>query len=104
MKAIDQQIILVTGATDGLGKQTAHELAMQGGTVLLHGRSRKRLETTMQEIRTTTKNAKLEAYLADFSELSQVHRLAEEVRSRHDHLDLLINNVGIGVRSATSTE
>src|SRR6266566_9177092 len=103
MKPIDQQIVFVTGSTDGLGKQTAYTLAAQGATVLLHGRSRERFEAALQEIRHTTGTARLEAYLADLSELSQVHSLAEEVPAHQARLDLLINDAGIGAGKRTGT-
>jgi len=96
MKPLTQQRILVTGSTDGLGKQTAFALAGQGATVLLHGRNRQRLETTRQEIQEATENAHLETYLADFAELAEVRHLAETLQARHPHLDMLINNAGIG--------
>jgi NAD(P)-dependent dehydrogenase (short-subunit alcohol dehydrogenase family) len=96
MKSIAQQTILITGSTDGLGKQTALALAQQGTTVLLHGRDQQRLETTRQEIQEATGNTRVETYLADFSSLSEVRRLAETVQTRHPRLDMLINNAGIG--------
>ncbi len=96
MKPLTQQSILVTGSTDGLGKQTALALAREGATVLLHGRDRQRLETTRQEIQKATGNAHLETYLADFAELAEVRHLAETLQARHPHLDMLINNAGIG--------
>lgn len=75
MKPIAQQIVLVTGSTDGLGKSTAHALARQGATVLLHGRDQQRLAATQQEIREATGNAKIETYLADFASIEQVRQL-----------------------------
>jgi NAD(P)-dependent dehydrogenase (short-subunit alcohol dehydrogenase family) len=96
MKPLTQQSILVTGSTDGLGKQTALALAREGATVLLHGRDRQRLETTRQEIQKATGNAHLETYLADFAELAGVRHLAETLQARHPRLDMLINNAGIG--------
>lgn len=96
MKPIAQQTILVTGATDGLGKQTALALARQGATVLLHGRDPQRLESTRREIQQATGNTHLESDLADFAELAQVRQFAETLRSRHPRLDMVINNAGIG--------
>jgi NAD(P)-dependent dehydrogenase (short-subunit alcohol dehydrogenase family) len=96
MKPIAQQTILITGSTDGLGKQTALALAKLGATVLLHGRDQQRLETTRREIQDATGNTQLETYLADFAALSEVHHLAETVQARHPRLDMLINNAGIG--------
>lgn len=96
MKSLAQQTILVTGSTDGLGKQTALALAMQGATVLLHGRDPQRLEATQQEIQQATGSAQLETYRADFASLAEVRGLAEAVQTQHPRLDMLINNAGIG--------
>ncbi len=96
MRAIDNLVILVTGATDGLGKRVAHDLAAQGATVLMHGRSREKGEATLQEIRAATGNRKLMYYNADFSSLRAVRRLAEEVQADHERLDVLINNAAVG--------
>ena len=96
MKPIAQQTILITGSTDGLGKQTALALARQGATVLLHGRDQQRLETTLREIQEATGNTQVEIYLADFSSLSEVRRMAKNLRAQHSRLDMLINNAGTG--------
>ena len=96
MRPIADQVILITGSTDGLGKATARELAARGATVLLHGRVGERGEAALSEIRQATGNERLHLYLADFSSLPQVGRLADEIQADHDRLDLLINNAGIG--------
>jgi NAD(P)-dependent dehydrogenase (short-subunit alcohol dehydrogenase family) len=96
MKAIEDQVILVTGSTDGIGKQTAIRLAQMGATVLLHGRNEEKCISVMKEIYKCTGNDKLRYYLADFASLSDVRRVAEEVKNQEDHLDVLINNAGIG--------
>jgi NAD(P)-dependent dehydrogenase (short-subunit alcohol dehydrogenase family) len=96
MRPVGEQTILVTGATDGLGRAVARELVARGGTVLVHGRSASRLEETVREIRGTTGRDRLRTYLADFSSLEQVRRLAEDVERDHQRLDLLVNNAGIG--------
>jgi NAD(P)-dependent dehydrogenase (short-subunit alcohol dehydrogenase family) len=95
MRDLEEETILVTGATDGLGKRVARELALQGATVLLHGRSRERVEVTSEEVREQTGSEKLRYYLADLSSLRGVRNLAEQVLSEHDRLDVLINNAGI---------
>jgi NAD(P)-dependent dehydrogenase (short-subunit alcohol dehydrogenase family) len=87
--------ILVTGATDGLGKRVAFELAASGATVLLHGRSRERLGATLEEARKGTGSEKLGSYLADLSSLGEVRALAEQVLAEQDRLDVLINNAGV---------
>jgi NAD(P)-dependent dehydrogenase (short-subunit alcohol dehydrogenase family) len=104
MTAIQDQVILVTGSTDGIGKQTAHDLAKMGATVVLHGRNRERAEVTLQEIFAATRSDRLEYYLADFSSLADVRRLAEAVRSKHCTLNTLINNAGIGAGHLTDRQ
>jgi NAD(P)-dependent dehydrogenase (short-subunit alcohol dehydrogenase family) len=88
--------VLVTGATDGLGRALASELARRGATVLLHGRSRQRLEETRREIGQATGNHRLHGYLADLSSLQDVRRLGSEVAGGQERLDVLVNNAGIG--------
>ena len=98
MTDTDEATVLITGATDGLGRRVAHDLDASGATVLLHGRDEERVETTVREIREGTNNDKLRCYRADFSSLDEVRRLAEEVRSNHAHLDVLVNNAGVFAR------
>jgi NAD(P)-dependent dehydrogenase (short-subunit alcohol dehydrogenase family) len=95
-KPPSEQTILVTGATDGIGKGTARELARHGARVLLHGRDAGRAAAARDEIAAATGNTRLETYVADFASLRDVHRLAEQVTARHDRLHVLINNAGIG--------
>jgi len=96
MRNVDESVIMVTGATDGLGRRVARDLAAEGATVLLHGRSRERPEAAVREIGEETGTDGLSYYLADLSSLEDVRRLAEEVISGHERLDVLINNAGIG--------
>jgi NAD(P)-dependent dehydrogenase (short-subunit alcohol dehydrogenase family) len=103
MQAISDRVILVTGATDGLGRQVARDLAEQGATVLLHGRNRKKGEAYLSEIHSATGNDKLKYYNADFSSLEAVHRLAEELCADQRRLDVLINNAGVGGRPGAGT-
>jgi NAD(P)-dependent dehydrogenase (short-subunit alcohol dehydrogenase family) len=85
---------LVTGATDGVGRVVARELAKDGWRVLVHGRDRHRGEALVQEIEQAGGSARFLA--ADLASLAEVHRLADAVRQATDRLDLLINNAGIG--------
>jgi NAD(P)-dependent dehydrogenase (short-subunit alcohol dehydrogenase family) len=94
----DETTVLITGATDGLGRRVARDMAASGATVLLHGRNEERVEITVREIREETNNDKLRCYRADLSSLGEVRRLAEEVRSNHAHLDVLVNNAGVFAR------
>lgn len=87
--------VLITGSTDGIGKQTALELSRLGATVLLHGRSRERGLSALYEVRSQTGNENNDLFTADLSSLGEVRRLAEEVRHKYDRLDVLINNAGV---------
>lgn len=95
MQPIEQQVILVTGSTDGIGKITALKLAQQGATVLIHGRSEEKCEATLSDIRAQVKDAKLQSYTADLSSLQKIRQLAEHIHSDHASLDILINNAGV---------
>jgi NAD(P)-dependent dehydrogenase (short-subunit alcohol dehydrogenase family) len=96
MREISEQVILVTGATDGLGRGVAADLASRGATVLLHGRSPERLERTLAELRDETGSDRLRTYRADFASLAEVRAMAAEVAANEERLDALVNNAGIG--------
>jgi NAD(P)-dependent dehydrogenase (short-subunit alcohol dehydrogenase family) len=104
MRDLAEATILVTGATDGLGKHVALELAEKGVTVLLHGRNRERLEAALEEMRRETGSEKLRPYLADLSSLGAVRGLAEQVLSDEEGLHVLINNAGVIVPERQDSE
>ena len=95
-RSVEQQKILVTGATGGLGKALVRELAAGGATVLVHGRDHARLEETMREL-DGANGAR--TYLADLSSLDDVRRFAAEIERDCERLDVLVNNAGIGFGS-----
>lgn len=96
MRPISESTVLVTGATDGLGKAVATELARAGARVLVHGRDDARGEQTLAEIREETGNDRLEWFRADFASLGEVRDLAVRIGARQERLDVLVNNAGIG--------
>jgi NAD(P)-dependent dehydrogenase (short-subunit alcohol dehydrogenase family) len=100
VNALRDSTILVTGATDGLGKAVATELARAGATVLVHGRDDTRGDATLHEIHDETGNDRTRWYRADLASLDEVRTLAEHVRSEHERLDVLVNNAGIGTVEA----
>jgi NAD(P)-dependent dehydrogenase (short-subunit alcohol dehydrogenase family) len=104
MRNLAEATILVTGATDGLGKRVALELAGRDASVLLHGRNPERLEAALEEIRRETGNEKLGSYPADFSSLGEVRTLAERVLSDRERLDALVNNAGVIVQERKESE
>jgi NAD(P)-dependent dehydrogenase (short-subunit alcohol dehydrogenase family) len=92
----DERIILITGATDGLGQALAHQLAGEGATVILHGRNRDKLDLTAAAIGKETDGHLPATVIADFADLAQVRKMAEEILSTTPRLDVLVNNAGIG--------
>lgn len=89
-----QEVALITGSTDGLGRAVARSLAASGFRVLIHGRDEGRGADLVREIRAQGGSAGF--HRADFASLAQVRSLAGIVRREHDRLHLLINNAGIG--------
>lgn len=86
--------ILITGSTDGIGKLAAIKLAQEGHHVYLHGRSQQKLDATISEVKNQSGNESVTGFVADFSELEQVKRMADEV-NKPSKLDVLINNAGV---------
>lgn len=97
------QICLVTGATNGIGKQTALELARLGATVVLVARDQQRGEATLTEIAATTGNEHLELLLADFAVPASIRAMTEKFMARHDRLDVLVNNAGVHLAEREET-
>jgi NAD(P)-dependent dehydrogenase (short-subunit alcohol dehydrogenase family) len=96
MTSMAQRTILVTGATDGLGRALAAELAAEGATVLIHGRNAQRGEAALAEIAERATGAPPRLLLADLASLAQIRGLADEVAASTERLDALVNNAGIG--------
>jgi len=90
MRPIEETTVLITGATDGLGRGVARDLAGRGANVLLHGRSREKLDELSVEL------GGAPTFQADLASLEEVRRLAAEVEQSTDALHMLINNAGIG--------
>jgi len=88
------KICLVTGATNGIGKVTARELAAMGATVVVVGRSREKTESVVMELRNAAGHDRIYPMLADLSLMSGSRGLADEFRARFDRLDVLVNNAG----------
>ena len=93
MTSMSGRTVLVTGATSGIGKVTARELARMGARVLVHGRNPAKVSATVAEI-SAGAPGKGEGLVADFASLADVRQLASEVKDRTDRLDILVNNAG----------
>lgn len=100
--------ILITGATDGIGKLTAEKLVSLGHNVLIHGRSKEKLsdcENAFKQRFSHIENSeRLETYCADLSVFSDIEKLSQDILSRHSTLDIIINNAGIYKTNMPITE
>ena len=90
-----ERVALVTGATAGIGFETAVGLARAGMRIILHGRDEARIEAARRAVAERARSDKIETAVADFASLAQVRALAETVLSAHDRLDVLVNNAGL---------
>ena len=88
------KLCVVTGATSGIGRETALALARTGAAVVVVGRNREKSEFTVSNIKKETGNNAVEYMLADLSSQAEIHQLVESFKSRHDRLDVLVNNAG----------
>ena len=95
MADLQDKIILVTGATSGIGEVTAHELARRGAHVIILARNRQKAERTQQEIKASTGNQQVDVVLADLSVMQQVRDVAAQVHDKYPRLDVLVNNAGL---------
>jgi NAD(P)-dependent dehydrogenase (short-subunit alcohol dehydrogenase family) len=88
------KVILVTGSTDGLGREVALRLAATGAHLIIHGRNAERGEAVVRQIQALGKGG-ARFYAADFASLAAVDQFAAAVRRDYDRLDVLVNNAGI---------
>ncbi|MFE6756299.1 SDR family NAD(P)-dependent oxidoreductase [Streptomyces sp. NPDC057684] len=93
---MNPRITLITGATQGLGRGIALDLATRGDTLLLHGRDAGRLEALAADVRAAAPDATVRTYLADLSDLDQVRAMADRIRDAEPRLDVLVNNAAAG--------
>jgi len=89
------KVVLVTGGTDGIGRETARVLVGKGARVLVHGRSREKAERVRDELRRESGGARVDAVVGDLSEMASVRALAKEVESLTDTLHVLLHNAGV---------
>lgn len=88
-------VVLVTGSTDGIGKETALELARLGARVIVHGRNAARVAQAFEEVQAAAASPMPAPLVADFSSLAQVRAMAAELDARGLGVDALVNNAGL---------
>jgi retinol dehydrogenase-12 len=94
---MQNKICLVTGATSGIGLETARQLARLGATVIIVGRDATKTAATLAQIRQQNRTARVESLIADLSSQAQVRALAEQFKRAYARLDVLINNAGVAM-------
>jgi short-subunit dehydrogenase len=90
------QVVLITGASSGIGRRLAIDLAARGAAVIGCGRSRERLEETLNEVRRTSANSTV--VICDVCDREQVHGMVRKALADFGKIDILINNAGVGMR------
>src|SRR2546429_5636924 len=94
---LSSRTVLVTGATSGIGYETARQLAARGATVLVHGRTAEDAQTATDKLVAIAgiDGSQLRGFSADFTRLEEVESMARLVVAEHPHLDVLVNNAAI---------
>jgi NAD(P)-dependent dehydrogenase (short-subunit alcohol dehydrogenase family) len=98
--AVRGKVVLITGASSGIGRATAVKVADAGATVLLVARSAEKLEETRDEIAAAGGSAHI--HRCDMSDIEDIERMAEEVLAYHGHVDILVNNAGRSIRRSVA--
>ena len=94
MTNMNGKVCLVTGATDGIGKVSARVLAELGAKVIIVGRNPEKSAIVLAELRSISGNENIDLLIADLAVMQEVRDLAEQVISRYDRIDVLLNNAG----------
>jgi len=86
--------VLITGATNGIGKQAALDLMKMGAEVVIVGRDENKTIRVCNELKELNGNSKIDMLVADLSSMDEIRRIAEEFLAKYDRLDILLNNAG----------
>ena len=95
MSNIKDKVILVTGSSDGIGLQTAIDLAGEGAHEIVHGRQPERANEALARVKLASGNAAVEAVSGDLSAMEEIHEMSAKLHDRYDMIDVLINNAGV---------
>jgi len=100
---MENRVFIVTGATSGIGKALALDIAQTGGTLVMIARDADRGSATLKEIALETQNPNIDLQLCDLSILSSVRNVAEILKARYEKIDVLINSAAIYKRKRVVT-
>lgn len=95
MSNLKNKVCIVTGSTSGIGLVTAKELSKLGATTILVARNKERGEIALKEVIEYSKNDKTDLLICDFSSQSSIVEFVKTFKSKHNRLDILINNAGM---------
>ncbi|MFW5729329.1 MAG: SDR family oxidoreductase [Spirochaetota bacterium] len=96
MNDLSDKVVLVTGSTDGIGRETARILAERGAHVILHGRRENRCREAVKYIHRRVAEARLDYIVLDLCEMNRIRSIGSMVGAVTNRLDVLINNAGVG--------
>jgi len=99
-----QQVVVITGATNGLGRLAALDLARRGVRLGVLARSRAKVDNLCREIDAVAPDAHVDAFIADLTSLRDVRRAGEEIAAHYQRIDVLINNAGLHAFSQRVTK
>ena len=97
------RIVLITGATSGIGKETARALVQKGFQVIVVGRNQAKLERTVRELEGISQDASVVALVCDLSSQESIRQLSQDIHAEYDHIDVLINNAGLIIAPRQTT-
>jgi retinol dehydrogenase 12 len=96
-------VMIVTGATNGLGEAAAIELARRGARVGIVARNPDKADATLARIEAAAPGSPADVFIGDLALMADVRRVAAEILERHERVDVLVNNAGIQLRQQRPT-
>lgn len=95
MNLIKDKNVLITGSTDGIGKQTAIDLANMDARVIIHSRNENKAQQAIETIKQKTGSSNIEYVVGDLASFDQIRTMSEDIHQRFEKIDVLINNAGV---------
>lgn len=93
------QLVLITGSTDGIGRQIALDLAAMDYNIIIHGRDASKCKKIVNEITTKYPKSQVDYFVADLGYPNEIKRMSDEIHAKYTSLNILINNAGINGKS-----
>ena len=92
---MDNKVVLITGSTDGIGLQTAKQLATDGYGLILHGRNQEKLNAIRNEFKHLSNYCIIDTVTADLSNFDDIYNMIKQIKQKHSKIDAIINNAGV---------